>query len=110
MRLSQSLALAICFLAFATGCSKSPTLTAPGTVGGAVARSANTNTAYNSYAATPARSTNTTNNAAVNASRASGKAPVQVDSAPDTHSSYSNEDISAEIARQGSADPQDSWE
>ncbi len=97
MRYSLTL-LAACLLAFSSACSKAPTLTAPGTVGSSALRS---NSVARTPVATAAASRNTVN---------SGKTTVEVESAPEQTSKYSNEDVSAEISRQGSSDQNDSWE
>jgi len=94
MRYSLTL-LAACLLAFSSGCSKSPALTTPGSVGSSALRS-------NSVARTPV--------ATSAAARNTGKTTVEVESAPAQSSDYSNEDVSTEISRQGSTDQNDSWE
>lgn len=88
--------LAACVLAFSSACAKSPTLTAPGTVGSSALRS---NSVVRSTPVTTAT-----------ASRNTGKTTVEVESAREQSSDYSNEDVSAEISRQGSTNQNDSWE
>lgn len=98
MRYSLTL-LAACLLAFSSGCSKSPALTAPGTVGASSA------VRSNSVARTPVATA-----AASRTAANSGKTTVAVESAPEKSSNYSNEDVSSEISRQGSTHQNDSWE
>lgn len=88
--------LAVFVLAFSSACAKSPTLTAPGTVGASALRS--NSVARNTPVTTAAASRNT------------GKTTVEVESTREQSSNYSNEDVSAEISRQGSTDQNDSWE